>query len=294
MNEQEQPAIGGAETALAGALRAGAEGVQPRTAHLVAGGLERGRRMRARRARVVGVTVAVAAVAATAGAVAAVTGGADRPGDVAAVPSPSAPAAEELTRRHLTDQVSGLLPRGVTVRWDKAPDAAAGKPAPGGAGKKRAADSGGGKSAPHDVAAGGVLTDARGSGQAHVTVRRAAPKEGPPVCPDLTGTAATCTVTRLADGSALRLERNFEYPATPGAGDGKAGPQGGGAEINSVQLVRTDGVVVFLQSSDTEKEKSGRATRPAPVLSLEQLRTIVTDPSWRTLPDPAPFPSGKG
>lgn len=266
-NPEQQSAAGAPEAELVAVLRASAQALQPPVGDLAAKGLARGRRMRhTRRAGLVGLTAA--AVAGLVVGAVAVTGdtGSERTAAVGAPPSPTAqqdpPTQRELTSRDLERVVSELLPQGVSVNWDKPT---------------------------HDdngASAQGVLTDAEGSGQIYVILEDRGSEVSDATCPDMTSTAATCVNSVLADGSTLRLEKNWEYPATASTTDGKAGAEGSGAQIHSAHVFSADGTSLYLSSSDTSAEKAHDATRPAPVLSLAQVKAIVSDPAWQSLPAP--------
>jgi hypothetical protein len=75
-----------------------------------------------------------------------------------------------------------------------------------------------------------------------------------------------CTQTRLTDGSLLTLIRitNHQDPRQ---------------KVFYVVLDRRDGLHITLNADNSEQDK-GTATRPAPPLSMEQLRAIVTNPRW--------------
>jgi hypothetical protein len=264
MEFEPQPAMDATESALAAGMRTAAEALRLPGTELAAGGLARGRRLRrVRRVQLAGLAAAVLVAAVT--TTTAVASGAGRPTDgpagVAAAgdPMPSPSARGPLTSANLAEAMPGLLPEGATGRWQPAP-------------------SGG-----DEVGASALLRDAKGSGRSVVIVRASAPGELPLVCPDLAGTAATCTVSRLPDGSTLRLDQNFEYPATKSTQGGKAGPRGRGAKVWSATLARPDGILVYLEATDSSASKHGRATRPAPILTLDQLTAVVTDPAWQTL-----------
>ncbi|WP_436791774.1 hypothetical protein [Yinghuangia sp. YIM S10712] len=267
------------EAALSTALRDAAGDLMPNTPALVRGGMARGRRMRvARRAQVV---VAAAAVVALGGvgtvALSDLNGGGGTtvaaPGSsVAGTPSatPTTPllTAESEQVKALAEEAGQVLrqfwPAGAQVEQWVSLDG-------GGIGVYSKVDP--------DGQGLGLVTLLISSGNSELT------------CFDDTGLNATCDLLPQPDGSQLRLEKNWEYPATPSTEDGKAGTDGSGAELWSAVLNRPDGVRIYVSASSASTEKSPE-TRTAPALTLEQLRSIATAPQWTTLVTPDKLPQG--
>lgn len=267
MNDNQQV---GAE-ALAAAMRSAAVELQPPTPQLVNGGLARGRRMRtARRAQMLVASVAVVA-AGVGGAVVlpglgdeSTTGQAPVGSAPTAQGSPSSPPLTQEQREQLIlDKVMSLLPAGAqptgtpTVRIQAEPDTT-------------------GLRIGHSVDM--VLQGASGPGDVQVSITHRRPTEDN-ICPDMTGiTGATCVNETLQDGSTLRLERNREYPATGTDADGKS-VNGSGAHEWRAHLITPTGLSIFVVADNAVGEKT-RDTAPQPVLTLDQLKSIATDPGW--------------
>lgn len=276
----------GTEATLADAMHAATAGFQPPTAELVRGGLARGRRMRAvRRAQVTVAALAVVAIGG-AGTVALsdlgsgsgktnVAGSANQPNTSAsAPPAPGTPQTPPVTAQQVFDTIKSLLPAPGTVTDVVLNDATGGSTV----GVKFTYD-------PDGKGAADVVAHVEGNGQDPKTW----------VCPSFPGyDPANCTITPLPDGSTLHVRKDREFPMSESTADGKAGPSGGGAKEWSAQIARPDGVQVFIYATDSIGEKTGHVTRSAPVLTLEQLKAVVTSPLWGSVAPKAAMPTPVG
>ncbi|MFJ8628753.1 hypothetical protein ACIRD3_38730 [Kitasatospora sp. NPDC093550] len=242
------------------ALTRTGEGFRTGPADLVDGGYRRGRRRWRRRstAAVVGGAAALALVGA--GAVH-LAGASSVPGAVAAAASasgtgPAAPSASPSTVVITGDEVvatlRALLPAGATT-----------------GAKGRGTDD----PAFDGTFAGASLVFDDGQGPAAVSLSVQRNRKGRAQersCPDpKLDRIDSCAVSTLADGSRLFLSQGYEYP------DHRA-------ETKEwiVALDGPDGREVVLSEWNAAQEKGAAVSRPAPPLSPERLRAIVTDRSW--------------
>lgn len=266
------------EAALSTVLRDAAGDLMPNTPALVSGGVARGKRMRvARRAQV---AVAAAAVVALGGAGMVALGDLGGGGGTtvaapgssgAATPAPTPPqalAAPTLTARQAADALKQLLPAGAVVEEVTAYD-----PATGGGGEVGVT----------------LRVDADRLGAGAVTLIISSGNSPGLECFDDTGLNASCDLVPQADGSQLRLEKNWERPATPTTEDDKPGVNGGGARVWSAWAQRADGIRIYVSASSAADEK-GQETREAPALTIEQLKAVATAPVWATLATPESVP----
>lgn len=121
-----------------------------------------------------------------------------------------------------------------------------------------------------------TFNDAQGQSAIGISVQRqgrsAADLSAYTSCPgSITRPDATCSVTHGADGSVLVLLQGLEYPSGPSK-----------EKDWTATLVTRDGGIITLDETNSAQEK-GAVARPEPVLSLAQLKSIVSDPFWRTL-----------
>ncbi|UGQ13816.1 hypothetical protein LO772_09585 [Yinghuangia sp. ASG 101] len=266
------------EAALSTALRDAAGDLVPPTPALVSGGLARGKRMRATRRAQIAVA-AVAVVALGGGGLVALGDLGGGGGTTVAAPGSSVPDSPPpspapapvpqtlvLTAGQATDALRQLLPAGATVEDVSATDPGVGTG--------------------NEVAVTlRVDPDGRGPGEVTLLISSGNTEL---ICFDDTGLNASCDLVTQADGSRLRLERNWEYPATPSTEDGKAGVDGAGAQVWSATFQR-DGLRIHVGASSAAAEKTP-ATREAPALTPEQLQAIATAPVWTTLVTPQTLP----
>ncbi|WTW97885.1 hypothetical protein OG216_33135 [Streptomycetaceae bacterium NBC_01309] len=272
------------ERALTYAMHAATRDLQPPTADLVRGGLERGRRMRAvRRVQIAGATLAVV-IATGAGAFVATTGShasgptgtAHQPGPTAEVsgppgrtpspPLPSAlPSSPPLTGKAAVGTLTGLLPLGAT-RDNEVHDTTD-QP----------------NNAPSIVM---VQTLFRPQGAAGLGLVQLTVNQGPDVtlaCRTGFPAEAACTVKPLPDGGTLRLTEEYAGPTAP---DFK--PKGNEVKLRSVTLVRADGVMFHLSAANSRTLANpwAGAEQAEPVLTATELEAIVTSPEWGALTGP--------
>ena len=123
-------------------------------------------------------------------------------------------------------------------------------------------------------------------------------------CPDPAATPdLVCTVRRLADGSRFELGQGYEYPdkqttdstamaqvfagATVLANGDKllltqqsAEKGGSGAVQWTADLLQPDGLRVVVSEFDSPSQGTA-ATRRDPVLTMDQLKAIVTSALWK-------------
>ncbi|WP_345681263.1 hypothetical protein, partial [Yinghuangia aomiensis] len=121
----------------------------------------------------------------------------------------------------------------------------------------------------------GVLSDAQGSGSLSIFVSTGrSPSEL--TCSEQRSALASCEVGDLSDGTRFRIETHHDRPYDPAGA-----PNTQGAQIFSVHLIRPDGTSVEAAATDSDTEHT-RRTRFAPILTPDQLRTLVAAEGWRT------------
>ncbi|MFC9330525.1 hypothetical protein [Kitasatospora sp. NPDC057015] len=240
---------------------------------LLAGGLQRGRRRWRRRsaAAVAGGATALALVAtggvylaglggpqgnAVTVAPAGVTGG-STPSAPTATPSAGAPTTAAVSGDEMAALLKGLLPPGTsTVASSRGSEGKENEP-------------------PAAPAVSLVFDDGHGKAAIGLVVQRYAPGDASLLeqaqCPDPKFRVAdsSCTTTTLGDGSTLTVLQGYEYP------DRRVDTRAW-----SATLAGKDGRLVQLQEWNSPQEKGAPISRPAPPLSPEQLRAVVTDRSW--------------
>ncbi|NUU24908.1 MAG: hypothetical protein HOV68_25890 [Streptomycetaceae bacterium] len=117
-----------------------------------------------------------------------------------------------------------------------------------------------------------VADDHRGRSSVGINLQRGmTDKVGPYMTCDKFGAQAlSCTVETLADGSKLLLLKQ------------KSEKGGGDAERWTADLLRPDGFRVAVSSINSYAE-AAPPTRTAPILDLDRLKAVATDPQWATL-----------
>ncbi|MGR6997197.1 hypothetical protein ACU686_02250 [Yinghuangia aomiensis] len=108
-----------------------------------------------------------------------------------------------------------------------------------------------------------VADDGKGKSAIGVNVQAGAT---PTPCRD----TVACTDSTLPDGTKVQVAE-------------VANDKDGNAKVYTAEAIRPDGhrVVVRLVNSNSEAAK---ATRTTPLLTLDQLKALATDPRWDTIP----------
>ncbi|WP_406298902.1 hypothetical protein OG948_26820 [Embleya sp. NBC_00888] len=280
--------MGSDENELAAAMRTSASGLVPPTG-LVAGGIARGRRMKLVRRIQVGVsTAAVLAVASTTLLVVAngnddhrgrVAGPASTTAEVSApaiqagpkprptltVPAGTVPVLPPLLLHKLLALVPQNLLTSRLTGSDNTNRTSAGIHSAG-------------------ASASFVLEDSAGPSLLSVSVAQDAETPETVECPHPGGEVYAKCVNYEAPAGRVVERQDWVYPAAPDTpenrADGKAGPWGNGPKVWSVRVVRRDGVVITIEEIASREEK-GDIGRNTPILSMDRLRAIATDPTWQ-------------
>lgn len=147
-----------------------------------------------------------------------------------------------------------------------------------------------GKKGPRPAAASVVYDDGQGKAALSVALSRQNPDqkltEGELTCPDAhLSPYEACTATTAEDGSRLVLFKGWEYP------DRREETRWWYAD-----LLTPEGYRVQAYEWNAPEEKGAPVSRPAPPLSLDRMKSLVTAEEWRpvlaSLPKPeAPVPS---
>jgi hypothetical protein len=286
--------MGSDEKELATAMRTSASGLVP-PAGLVAGGIARGRRMKIVRRIQVGASAA--AVLAVAGTTLALVSGTNDENDRRQVAGPASSTSTSATptpppSRTPKPQPTVAVPAGMVVAspqyllqtvLSKLARSVVGSAATG------AGVSGGDSSNLRDGAlysAGSyvslVIEDAVGPTLLSVSVDLNPSIRGDFGCPPTEGTSATCSDTKLTDGSRLIISKNWVYPASANTpeniADEKWGPNGRGPKDWSARVIRPDGATINVEEIASREEK-GEVARDTPLLRTDQLQEIATDPA---------------
>jgi hypothetical protein len=131
-----------------------------------------------------------------------------------------------------------------------------------------------------------VLTDAKGSSSIAITVSRPAASVADPglqdyvTCPSHAARPdITCTRTKLPDGSVLAITQGLENPHGPSK-----------EKDWTAWLATRDGGLIELDETNAASEK-GTPSRPVPILTAAQLRSVVTAPLWGQLASKLPAPA---
>ncbi|MEV7775599.1 hypothetical protein [Kitasatospora sp. NPDC086791] len=117
-----------------------------------------------------------------------------------------------------------------------------------------------------------VFDDGQGKSLVQLGIQKHRPGQGQPrTCPTDLELARidSCAVTTLPDGSRLQLLQGYEYS------DGRAGTKEWSAALSG-----PDGREITVSEWNAAQEKGAPDSRPAPPLTLDQLRAVVTDRSW--------------
>ncbi|WP_416876304.1 hypothetical protein [Kitasatospora sp. SC0581] len=117
-----------------------------------------------------------------------------------------------------------------------------------------------------------VFDDGQGRSLMGLSIQKHRPKDvQPQTCPTDLELASldSCAVTVLPDGSKLMLTQGYEYP------DHRATTKEWRASV-----ARPDGGLIGLSEWNSPQEKDAPDSRPNPPLTPDQLKAVVTDPSW--------------
>lgn len=128
----------------------------------------------------------------------------------------------------------------------------------------------------------GLLGDAQGYGSLTVVVSSGR-RPSELTCSEQRSPSATCGFVDLSDGTRIRIETHPDRSYDP---PGEAGGPAGvvdtwGVRVISVHLIRPDGTSVEATTTNSDTERNQR-TRPTPILTTDQLRTLVTAEGWRS------------
>lgn len=268
----------GFDDELPGRMRTGVDGLQPDVTRLVAGGMERGKRF-VRRRRIVQVVAAAATVAVFGGVAYAAPWNQDAQLQVANTPpKPAVQPAAKPKQVDITPQAT------LQLLLDQLP---AGAKTTGYSGGSEVERDENGKLRPVRTYVNLTYSDSTGA-KSHMSFSlnwfEGAANGAAVECPEPFGAGEWyyCDYRKLEDRSVLRLDRNWEYPASPDKSDGKAGPNGRGAKYVTATLARPDGLVFgFAENNSAGVEKSPE-TRPTPPLTLAQVKAIALSPTWQT------------
>jgi len=248
MPEPTEPGPG-FEDDLVHALRAAGTAFHPDRERLVRGGAARGRQLgRRRTATAVG---AAAALALTVTGVAVLTT-TPRPGAVTAAPPGPASTAPTTPEQQMVTLLAQQLPAGLTVRRSE-----------------------GTATGPGDVL-GGLqraeisVDDGKGATLVSLVVNRRSPGSKSAGCPMSNSPKDDCRTESLPDGSTLAIGRI-------------APPDGDTSRIWRVALAAPDGLLVSVDENNFADMEHQDVTRPEPLLTLEQLRAVVTAPVWQAV-----------
>ncbi|MGA4541637.1 hypothetical protein ACPA54_16770 [Uniformispora flossi] len=128
----------------------------------------------------------------------------------------------------------------------------------------------------------GVLGDAQGSGALTVVVSSGR-RTSELTCSGQGSASASCGFVDLPDGTRIRTETHRDRPHDPAGEAGGSADAGDarGVSIFSVHLIRPDGTSVEATATNSDPERIQR-TRPTPILTTDQLRTLVTAEGWRS------------
>ncbi|WP_240134306.1 hypothetical protein [Streptomyces sp. MUM 178J] len=257
----------------------------PDRSALATEGIRRGRRRLARRraAAVTGGVLALAAVGLGGTYGGGLLGGADDAGRASSaaaadVPgTPTAPPADpdgSITGRQMLDTLKGLLPEGKITQEEGGGDGSA-KPPPY---ASVVFDDGGGAAA---IAVSLIALDPEGTSA-----------DGQVTCPsEALVPHDSCTAETLADGSRYLMFQGYEYP------DRREETRHWRAA-----LLTPKGVLVDASEYNAPAQKGAEVSRPAPPLTPQQMKALVTDEAWHPLmkeldepqkEDPAPGAAGR-
>ncbi|MFD9301842.1 hypothetical protein ACFWCB_03930 [Streptomyces sp. NPDC060048] len=262
------------EDELGEALRRTGDGFTADGRDLAGAGERRGRRMVARRrAAVAGGSALALAVIGGAGAYTGGlfgSGGGTGPANVAAAPEPPTPvptslSPAEMRERALKEKIgSGAVPAEQMLKVFKEllPEGKLTGATARGTGDERG------------PSVNGVFDDGKGKGAIGLSLSRIDPKSegaGDMVkCPSkATLNYDSCTSETLGDGSRILLFQGYEYP------DRRAD-----TKLWRATVVTPQGFLVDAQEHNAAAEKDSPVTRPAPPLTLAQMKTLVTSPLW--------------
>ncbi|MFI1394058.1 hypothetical protein [Streptomyces sp. NPDC020681] len=241
---------------------------------LVEGGLTRGRRRLARRraAAVTGSVLALAVVGvggAYGGGLLDGSGGSGTTGSVASPPKPTArggATAEPVTKEQMISTLKSLLPEGETTQET---------------------GRGGEDDVPSMPYASVVFDDGKGAGAIGLSLNRVDPGgEGAAeltTCPSKSLVQYdACKAETLADGSRFMIFQGYVYP------DRREETKEWRAT-----LVTPKGIMVDASEFNAAAEKGAEVTRPAPPLTVAQMKDLVTAPEWQKFAS-APRNADKG
>ncbi|GAA3869627.1 hypothetical protein GCM10023084_23470 [Streptomyces lacrimifluminis] len=253
------------ENRLGAALRNAGDAFDADRAALVAGGENRGRRLRMRRRTAIVSGAAAIALVGVGGALVAPWGGDGTgqravgaggttvgPGDAGSAPTPTATGAPSpVTGAQLLSKLKELLPQG-ELRDERA----------------RGTDA---KLGPH---AYGVFDDGKGDAALSISLGRVEPggQQAREIaeCPDQAFVPYDdCVATALPGGALLRIVKGYEYP------DRRVD-----TKLWTADLVTAEGEHVAVMEWNAAAEKGAPISRPEPPLDSAQLKALVTDPAW--------------